>query len=229
MRRPRGVVAIALAAVVSLGGTVASTVHVRQYTVRPYLYDNLYLPTGRFIELASLGYRELVADFVWFQAVQYYGGYRLDQHDLQYFDGLMRIVTRLDPKFVFAYIFGAVVLASDLESYDEGIALLRQGMGNNPDNGWLPFEIGFLSYVERHDLKMAARYFDLASRLPGGGDRARRFAAFVYQRAGDVDDSIRAWEALRDTTDEPFMRELAEHYIEKLRRQKARGERRRDT
>jgi hypothetical protein len=63
---------------------------------------------------------------------------------------------------------------------------------------------------------MAARYFDLASRLPGAPDRTRRFAAFVYSKAGHDLLSIRMWEELKETTDEPFMRELADHYLEDL-------------
>lgn len=201
---------------VTLAGAVAATVHVRPYTQRPYLYDTLYLPSGRFIEAASLGYRELVADFVWFQAVQYYGGYRNDEHNLRYFEGLMNIVTDLDPHFVFAYVFGAVVLASDMNSFADGVALLRKGVGKNPDSWKLPFEIGFLSYVEARDAKMAARYFELASKLPGGGDRAKRFAAFVYSRAGSAENSVRMWQEVLNTSEEPFMRDLARHYINKL-------------
>jgi len=215
--RVRGVILWTVTLLISLVGVVATTVHVRRYTRRPYLYDTLYLPSGRFIETASLGYRELVSDFVWFQAVQYYGGYRREEHNLRYFEGLVNIVTDLDPHFAFAYIFGAVVLASDMDSFRDGVGLLRKGMGSNPQNGWLPFELGFLSYVNAHDDSMAARYFELASKLPGGGDRAKRFAAFVYSRSGSTENSIRMWEELLRTSDEPFMKDLARHYIEELR------------
>jgi hypothetical protein len=64
---------------------------------------------------------------------------------------------------------------------------------------------------------MAARYFDLASRMPGSGERAKRFAAFVYSKSGHTETSIRMWEELARDTEEPYMRELAERYIKKLR------------
>ena len=69
----------------ALAGTVAATVHVKRYTYRPYLYDNLYLPSGKFIEQVSLGFNQIAADIIWAQAVQYYGGYRVGDHDLAYF------------------------------------------------------------------------------------------------------------------------------------------------
>jgi tetratricopeptide (TPR) repeat protein len=200
-----------------LAGLTVATREAKRYTFRPYLYDNLYLPSGQFVEQASLGYRQLAADLTWFSAVQYYGGYRKEYHDLSYFEGLIDIVTDLDPHFEFPYVFGAVVLSQDMRSLDAAIALLKKGMANNPTSWRLPFEAGFLYYIDARDPDMAARYFDLASRLPGGGDRARRFAAFVYSRAGHTETSIRMWEELMEHTDEPYMREMAERYIEKLR------------
>jgi tetratricopeptide (TPR) repeat protein len=219
MKLARGMTVKVTVGLVLLAGLAVTTRQARQFTFRPYLYDNLYLPSGQFVEQAALGYRQLVADLTWFSAVQYYGGYRKDYHDLAYFEGLIDIVTDLDPHFEFPYVFGAVVLSQDMRSLDAAIALLKKGIANNPTSWRLPFEVGFLYYIDAHDPEMAARYFDLASRLPGGDDRARRFAAFVYSRAGHTETSIRMWEEIMETTDEPYMREMARRYIEKLKAQ----------
>lgn len=206
------------------GALVGATIWVQPFTTRPYLHTNLYLPSGKFVQQAALGYRELASDMVWFQAVQYYGGYRLSEHDLAYFGGLIDITTELDPHFAFPYIFGAVVMAQDLGDFDRGIHLLRRGMQNNPTLYELPFEIGFLYYTVARDDSAAAHYFDLASRLPGGKERAGRFAAFVYSRAGHTETSIRMWQDIaRDDKEQPYMRDLARHYIQKLEREGARN------
>lgn len=201
-----------------LAGAVATTIHAKRYTSRPYLYDNLYLPSGKFLEQISLGYNQIVADMIWHQAIQYYGGYRKELHDLAYFEGLIDLVTDLDPHFIFPYVFGAVVMSQDMGSFESGLRVLRKGMHHNPLSWELPFEIGFLSFVDARNPDLAARYFDLASRLPGAPDRTRRFAAFVYSKAGHDELSIRMWEELRETAEEPYMRELAERYLEKLRK-----------
>jgi len=219
----RRIVLPAVVFVVVLAGAVAATVSVKRYTYRPYLYDDLYLPSGKFMEQVSLGYKQITADVIWFQATQYYGGYRKGDHDLAYFEGLIDLVTDLDPHFIFPYRFGALVLSQDMEALERGIRVLRKGMHHNPTNWELPFEIGFLYFVDAGDADMAARYFDLASRMPGAPDLAKRFAAFVYSRAGHRELSIRMWEELKETTDEPFMRELAEMYIEKLKRRSSDG------
>jgi hypothetical protein len=207
-----------LAGVSLLLALVFATVRVQPYVHRPYLHTNLYLPSGRFVKQASLGYDEIASDMVWFQAVQYYGGFAQGQHDLAYFAGLIHIVNQLDPHFVFPYVFGAVVLAQDLNSFDRGIEVLKRGMEQNPTAWDFPFEIGFLYYTVARDEASAAHYFELAGKMPGGGDRARRFAAFVYAKGGHRETSMRMWEEIARSSDEPFMRELAKHYLQQLQR-----------
>jgi hypothetical protein len=213
----------AIAGVIICTGLIVSTIVVRGHSYRPRLNDSLYLPSGKFIGEMSLGYKQLAADFVWLSAVQYYGDYRLNKHDLSYFEGLIDIITTLDPHFIFAYIFGALVICTDIGSIDNGIEILKQGMRHNPGCWQLPFEIGFLYYVSAGNVDLAARYFDLASRIPGSPELTNRFAAFVYSKAGHTETSIRMWEELAENTDEPYMKELAERYIEKLKQDAAAG------
>jgi hypothetical protein len=214
-------VAVGLGLFAALG---AATIHVQPFRDRPYLHANLYLPSGKFIEQTSLGYREVAADWVWFQSVQYFGGYAKGQHDLAYFDGLIDIVTDLDPHFLFPYIFGAIVLSQDMGDLDRGVEVLKKGMRHNPTAWAFPFEIGFLYYVDARDSERAAHYFELASRIPGGGDRARRFAAFVHSKAGHRETSIRMWEELARDTDQPYMRDMAKRYIQKLEKSPHNGD-----
>jgi hypothetical protein len=215
---PRRNAVLWLCAVVVLAGIVFSTAWVQKFRYRPYLHEKLYLPSGKFLEQLSLGYRELVADFVWLSAVQYYGDFRKGNHDLKYFRGLIDITTALDPHFTFAYLFGALVVSEDEGAFAEGMDMLKRGMANNPGAWQLPFEIGFLNFVNGEDAQLAARYFELASRMPGAPEYAQRFAAFVYSKAGNSESSIRMWEEYKKHTDNPFLIELAERYIEKLKR-----------
>jgi hypothetical protein len=221
-RVPRLRPALLIVGAVVICGLVATTVWVQKYRYRPYLHERLYLPSGKFVQELSLGYREVVSDAVWLSAVQYYGDYRKGNNDLRYFRGLIDIVTGLDPHFTFAYLFGALVISEDTGSFDEGMAILKHGMARNPSSWEFPFEIGFLNFINRRDLALAARYFELASKLPGAPEYAERFAAFVYSRAGENDSSIRMWEEYREHADNPFLKELAERYIQKLNAEAAR-------
>jgi tetratricopeptide (TPR) repeat protein len=217
--RGKETIKFAVTGLIITAGLVVSISLARRYNHRPHLNDSLYLPSGKFISEVSLGYRQLASDFIWVSATQYYGEYRQDKHDLAYFRGLVDIVTTLDPHFIFAYIFGAMVVSSDMGAYDEGVEILRRGMQHNPTNWKLPFEIGFIYYVGAGQPDLAARYFELAAHLPDSPEITRRFAAFVYSKAGHQDNSIRMWQELLENTEEPYMRELAERYLEKLKRE----------
>ncbi|MFA4947194.1 MAG: hypothetical protein WC674_01640 [Candidatus Krumholzibacteriia bacterium] len=214
MKRTYAEIAIAVAALILL---VAASRGVEGLAEKKHRLEVLYLPSGQFIEQASLGYRDLAADVLWFKMVQYYGGYRMGENDIALFAHLVDVITDLDPQFVYAYVFGALIIAQDLGQFKQGIAFLEKGVRNNSDNWWLPFELGFLHYVYARDYAQALFYFEKAARLPGAGPQAARFAAFVAAKAGYVETSMAMWDELARTSDNKYIRELAERYIAKLR------------
>jgi tetratricopeptide (TPR) repeat protein len=214
MKRKYAEIAIAVAALALL---VAASRGVEGLAQRKHKLEVLYLPSGQFVAQAALGYRDLAADVLWFRMVQYYGGYRMGENDIALFAHLVDVITDLDPQFTYAYVFGALIMAQDLDQFKQGIGFLEKGVRNNPHDWWLPFELGFLNYVYARDYAKALFYFEKAARLPGAGPQAARFAAFVAAKAGYVETSIAMWEELARTSDNKYIRELAERYIAKLR------------
>jgi tetratricopeptide (TPR) repeat protein len=214
MRRKYTEIAMAIAALVLL---VAASRGVEGLAQKKHPLEVLYLPSGQFVEQASLGYRDLAADLLWFRMVQYYGGYRMGENDIALFAHLVDVVTDLDPQFVYAYVFGALIIAQDLGQFEQGMGFLEKGVRNNPDDWWLPFELGFLNYVYARDYPKALSYFEKAARLPGAGPQSARFAAFVAAKAGYVETSVAMWQELARTSDNKYIRELAERYIAKLK------------
>jgi hypothetical protein len=178
--------------------------------------ERLYLPDGAFLRVASLGYHAPAADWAWLQAIQYYGGYRQGEHDLRYFDGLVAAVTTLDPRFVDAYVFAALVHSLDHEDHAGAVDMLKRGLLHNPGSWRLHFEIGFIHYVFTGEYAVASRWFALAAEQPGASDFCRRFAAWSAKRGGDLQGSLYLWENLRRSTDNPEMRELAANMVAKL-------------
>lgn len=214
MKRKYAEIAIAVAALVLL---LAASRGVEGIAGRKHRLEVLYLPSGQFIEQASLGYRDLAADVLWFKMVQYYGGYRMGENDIALFAHLVDVITDLDPQFVYAYVFGALIISQDLGQFERGIAFLEKGVRNNPEDWWLPFELGFLNYVYARDYAKALLFFEKAAGMPGAGPQAARFAAFVAAKAGHVETSIAMWEELARTSDNKYIRELAERYISRLK------------
>lgn len=204
-------------AAVAIALLVAASRSIERISRKKLNIEVMYLPSAQFMGHVALGYRNLAADILWFRMIQYYGGYWKDENDLSLFRHLVDVVTDLDPQFTFAYQLGALIISQDLGYPEEGVAVLKKGMENNPVDWWLPFELGFLYYVDARDYDNASRYFDLASRLPGADEITRRFAAFVAAKAGHTETSIAMWEDLAETSENPHIRELARRYIDNLK------------
>jgi hypothetical protein len=173
------------------------------------------LPAVPFLDVVALGYRDLAADFAWLQAVQYYGEYRQGGNDLSEFEHDLRVVNTLDPRFEHAYVFGAVVLATEKQDLPAALDVLRRGARANPESPLCPFEMGFLSYIAGNDEEAALRYLALAARKPGGRDRALRFAAYLQRKLGRLETAWMLWNDVYRTTRDPALRRVA---AENLRR-----------
>ena len=180
----------------------------------------LYYPSGMMVRQASLGYETAAADVGWLRGVQYYGEHRLTDNRFDRIGHVTEVVTELDPAFLQPYVFGAFVLGQEMRQPEQGLALLRRGLERNPESWLLAFETGFLHYVCRHDYRAAARYFALASRLPGHPEYVERFAAFAFQRAGETEMSVLLWKRVLATGNK-YMQEVARREIERLSREGA--------
>lgn len=199
-----------------IGGLAAIVAELRHDSDPAHADERLYLPDGQFLRHASLGWHAPLADYTWLQATQYYGGYRSAEHDLRYFDGLVRAVIQLDPRIEEVYVFSALVHSFEHDDHERAIDILRQGVLANPESWRLHFEIGFIYYVFLQEYGLAQRWFAAAAELPGASDFCMRFAAWSAGRAGDVHGARALWENLWQTTESGEMRELAERQLDKL-------------
>jgi hypothetical protein len=201
---------------VAVAPHVAGSIHAQRPAADPE--QRLYVPEGPLLRHASLGFHAPVADYIWLQAIQYYGGYRRGEHDLRYFSGLVEAVISLDPRFDEAYHFAALVLSLEQNDHQGALSMLKRGILANPDDWRLHFTVGFIHYVMLREWQLASFWFETAARLPGATDFCRRFAAFSARRAGDLTGSLLLWDHLARTTDSDDMRALARRMIDELQR-----------
>lgn len=216
-----GAIALALALGVARTADWASRAVPR---VSP-LEELSYYPSGQHLRPATLGHADAAADLAWLRAIQYYGAHRKSDNRFDHLYHVFDILTTLSPRFESAYVFGAFALAQEGRSFAHAEALLRKGLENNPRSGRLAFEMGFLYYVKPNgrDLARAAEAFDLASRLPGRPELARRFAAFCHQNTGSLAVAYALWQQVRDGSPNAYMREIAGREMTRIQQAIASG------
>jgi TPR repeat protein len=193
---------------------------------RPHPLEELsYYPSGQYLEPATLGHAETVADLAWLRAVQYYGEHRLTDMQFSRLYHVFDILTSLSPHFIPAYVFGGFALAQEGNDFAHAEALMMKGVEANPTSGRLAFELGFLYYVRPggRDLRRAAEYFERAARLPDGPPSSRRFAAFVRQNAGDLAVAWALWREVARSSENLYLRQMAEREMRRIERARATG------
>jgi tetratricopeptide (TPR) repeat protein len=173
-------------------------------------------PTGRWVRPAALGRARLAADLAWCEAIQYYGKHRRSDRAYPYAETLFRTLTDLDPSFEGAYVFGALVLHSDVGRPDAAYALLQKGIARNPQSWRLLFEYGFHRYLESKESEEACRYLSRAAALPGAPDWIARLAAYAARASGRRELSLELWRQVLRRSENPEVRRIARRYLREL-------------
>jgi hypothetical protein len=129
-----------------------------------------YLPSGNFLKGMALGYDEAFADFLWVKTVGYYGTHAKTDQDYTWLIHMLKLTTKLDPRFESPYEFAGLILPGELKKVDEGIAFLKEGIRKIPKSNpryWLQhFYLGFNYMIYKNDSLQAARQFEAAEAFP---------------------------------------------------------------
>lgn len=163
---------------------------------------------GQFIVASAAGFREVIAGALWIRADTFFHSGRY--HAII---PIVRLVTWLDPHNIDVYITGAWHLdynfvdqgqMSDKRYIPASIALLEEGIANNPDIWDLYFELGWTHYTKKlMDDDKAIYYLEQACKRPGldpnTGEKIPRMEfvdhmlAHSYENAGRLGDAMRVW------------------------------------
>jgi hypothetical protein len=229
----RALVALLLAATI---GLQTHLLHRHLTRVKlPQAAETVWLPPAPVLAVLSFGYQRLAADLLWLQVIQYYGGKLLAKDTSfpnlwPFFDA----ITTLDPDFDEAYFFGSYLLADDLDRPDLALTLLDRGrryhlsaIGSDAASAperlarieaWrFPYQMAFIHYFYRHDNAEAARYFQMASEVPGAAPICLRLAASLSEQTGERETARRMWALVYQTAKDSYTRNRAEKNLLRLK------------
>lgn len=157
-------------------------------------YEQSYV-TPEAARRMSLGFNGLVADWYWMRSLQYVGrksaAYAGDVtlDDLSPFNmkGLAQLLERattLDPQFMAAYDFGAVVLPA--VDADAAIKLVSKGIRENPKDWRLYHRLGYI-YWQTNRFREAGETFRAGARVAGAPGWMDSMAAQMEISGGSRD------------------------------------------
>ena len=156
----------------------------------------VFVPSSHFYEKLSPSYRTSIADLYWLGIVQYYGEHIDGDRRLDSLPAMLNLVTALSPRFIEPYLFSTFAL-TDAGQHQSAYDLLQRGYEANPRNWRLPYQLGFLAYTYGQDKTKkaltAAKWFTIASKLPGSPSFIPRLAAGMLSRGGEREKAILMW------------------------------------
>jgi hypothetical protein len=117
----QGLIQAALGLILLAGSSVLLHLLDGQRTAVARAEQLAYLPKGEYLKLAVLGYRQVVADLIWLQAVQHIGAKRDTQLGYTWTYHAVDVLTDLDPTFVPPYQATGLFLGVLVGRQEEGI------------------------------------------------------------------------------------------------------------
>lgn len=153
----------------------------------------------------AFGFRNLLADVAWLDAVQVAGNRKMRREDYNLLVERLETVIGFDPRFMVPYLLGGIVLGDSTDHAPAALSILARGEKEFPLEWRMPFYAGYIQYfclgnpVEGGtDLLRAAQvpgspaYFPLlASRMLSEGSRPDTALLFLRELVVHEKDPIR--------------------------------------
>jgi tetratricopeptide (TPR) repeat protein len=221
---------LAVVLIVCLTGAVGVTRGLTQHRRGPANNsgeEQLYL-NGRSARRMSLAFNGLAADWYWMRSLQYVGGkvvqYEDEHHgqfdltslstlDLRLLPSLLDVTTTLDPQFIPAYEYGAVILPET--NPDAAIALLNKGIAANPSSWRLHQHLGYI-YWQRKDYARASEVYEAGAKLPAAPAWVTAMAARMKAEGGSRNAAREMYQHLFESSGDASVKQMVEHQLARL-------------
>jgi len=172
----------------------------------------IYIPSGKYLKMATFGFSSLMADIVFIWAIQYFGNTAIpDKFD--HFVHIFSIISELDPRYIDPYEVGALIALYDTRDVALSIKLLDMGFAKNPDLWIFPLEAGHYAQLYKKDFPLAREYYKKAMDIPGAPDIAKRLYANAAFKVMDIKTAWETWLEVYETAKEERVKKIASNHL----------------
>ncbi|HEY9723053.1 MAG TPA: hypothetical protein V6D47_13670 [Oscillatoriaceae cyanobacterium] len=205
-----------LAGTIALGAVLGLQLQLDRMPSREVEVNMLFVPNAALTQHAASGFENLVADGLWLDLLQYYGGHLgLENWHMKNLGPMFGLITDLDPHFWFAYWLGAWALGDNHQA-DTAIAILKKGEARNPNDYNYPYLEGFIHFLDRHDYTDAATCFLRAAALPGAPRFARSMAARMVETEGKEQLALQLWQGIYSNAADAATKAIAKRNVQRV-------------
>ena len=176
--------------------------------------EPVYLPKAEYLRPMSLGWQNVLADVLWFRAINYFGQHYRSDRAYPWLARMCDLVTDLDAHAEHVYRFTGVILPWEVNQADAGIRLLEKGIVQFPDSWLLQYHLGFNYYFFKNDYERALEHLRRATALPGAHPSITRLVAVLAAHRYGPETTVQFLSELAQDVDSPEIRGVVEEHIQ---------------
>ncbi len=202
-----------------LGGSVAAQLRydtILEENFKPRQPVHRFLMPSTVVRYFAFGFENMLADYYWVSAVQDMA--KWDRRDA-YYPEYFRIISTLDPKFAYPYIFAALTVPT--KNIPESLVWLTElsdrGIAAIPTSWEIPFYTGLDFHAIGKSYERAAHYLGIAVKIESSPVAARTaYGLFLLHSSTDYERSRALFQAMYETTEYEETKRVAKERIELL-------------
>lgn len=175
--------------------------------------EPVYLPKAEYLGAMALGWRNALADVLWFRTISYFGAHYRSDHTYPWLASMCGLVTDLDPRAEHVYRFAGVILPWEADQADAGIELLKKGLRQFPEDWMLHYHLGFNYYFFKNDNEAAIAALSDAMALPGAHPSIARLAAVLAQHQYGPETTLAFLQELADNAETADVRGVVQEHM----------------
>ena len=164
----------------------------------------------------AFGFRNVLADIAWLQAVQVAGNLKLTPTEYDRLYALLNVEADLDPKFEMPYLLGGLVLGESTPHAQKALHVLGRGKEQYPADWRFPFYMGFTHYFSLGDGIAGGRAMAEAARLPGSPAYLPGLASRMLSEAREPEVALALLAPIVRQESDPARRAVLERRIREV-------------
>lgn len=164
----------------------------------------------------SFGFRNLLADIAWLEAVQSAGNKRMTASEYRLLSCQLNIVADFDPRFEIPYLLGGLVLSESPDFSQDALKLLARGKPYHARDWRFPFYMGYIQYFSFGETQEAGQSMQDAALLPGSPAYLPLLATRMLSEARDPEAALALLSSIASQETDPARRGALERRMREV-------------
>jgi len=164
----------------------------------------------------SFGFRNVLSDVVWLEAVQVVGNQKMTPPEYDRLFELLNVASDFDPKFEIPYLLGGLILGESPPHARKALRVLERGKRQYPADWRFPFYMGFTHYFSLGDAVAGGGAMAEAARLPGSPDYLAGLASRMLSEGRAPEAAMALLEPIVRQESDPARRAVLERRIREV-------------